>query len=215
LRVRNVFGRGGALKLSDVISADRREEWCRGDNLERRNAPSEIIGWSETQSNKNPNFHHEEHEVRNYKYPNSSVLRGNVGFIIDLGNCFNRRAGNWRAAAGSPMLSRSSIARGVYLMFIEKPLFSFLALFAARFSIKVLSGFFFSCFLASFPLLMFVTPYDWLIGVAKSTRRLLIFCHPIRVPGPRFISFQPASIPTAPYSSVRVNSPFSAPKVLR
>lgn len=49
----------------------------------------------------------------------------------------------------------------VHLTFIEKPLFSFLALFAARFSIKVFCGFFLSCFLASLPLLMFVAPYDW------------------------------------------------------
>lgn len=52
--------------------------------------------------------------------------------------------------------------RALHLTFIEKPLLSFLALFAARFSIRVLSGFFFSCFFVSLPLLIFVTPYDWL-----------------------------------------------------
>jgi hypothetical protein len=43
----------------------------------------------------------------------------------------------------------------------EKVLFSFLARFAALFSIKVLCGFFFSCFLLSLPLLMIATPYNW------------------------------------------------------
>ena len=42
---------------------------------------------------------------------------------------------------------------------IEKDLFSFFALFAALFSIKVFSGFFFSCFLLSWPLPMIATPY--------------------------------------------------------
>jgi hypothetical protein len=42
----------------------------------------------------------------------------------------------------------------------EKPLFSFLALFAALFSIKVLSGFFLFCFLLSLPLLMLAAPYS-------------------------------------------------------
>ena len=56
------------------------------------------------------------------------------------------------------MLFRSSVIEAGHLTFIEKPLFSFLARFSARFSIKVLSGFFFPCFLASFPLLMFITP---------------------------------------------------------
>ena len=46
-----------------------------------------------------------------------------------------------------------------HLIISEKDLFSFLALFAALFSIKVFSGFFFSCFLLSLPLLMIATPY--------------------------------------------------------
>src|SRR6266508_6424772 len=49
--------------------------------------------------------------------------------------------------------------RSDHLIISEKDLFSFLALFAALFSIKVFSGFFFSCFLLSLPLLMIVTPY--------------------------------------------------------
>ena len=67
---------------------------------------------------------------------------------------------------GLSMLTGSSVTGRYHLTFIENPLFSLLALFAARFSIKVLSGFFFSCFLASLPLLMFVAPSDWLVGVA-------------------------------------------------
>lgn len=39
----------------------------------------------------------------------------------------------------------------------EKDAFSFFALFAALFSIKVLSGFFLFCFLLSLPLLMIVS----------------------------------------------------------
>jgi hypothetical protein len=49
--------------------------------------------------------------------------------------------------------------RSDHLIISEKDLFSFLALFAALFSIKVFSGFFFSCFLLSLPLLMIVSPY--------------------------------------------------------
>src|SRR5882724_2640776 len=49
--------------------------------------------------------------------------------------------------------------RSDHLIISEKDLFSFLALFAALFSIKVFSGFFFSCFLLSLPLLMIATPY--------------------------------------------------------
>jgi len=49
--------------------------------------------------------------------------------------------------------------RSDHLTISEKDLFSFLALFAALFSIKVFSGFFFSCFLLSLPLLMIATPY--------------------------------------------------------
>lgn len=41
----------------------------------------------------------------------------------------------------------------------EKDAFSFFALFAALFSIKVLSGFFLFCFLLSLPLLMIVNPH--------------------------------------------------------
>ena len=47
----------------------------------------------------------------------------------------------------------------VHLRVSENALFSFLALFAARFSIKVLSGFFLFCFLLSWPLLMGASPY--------------------------------------------------------
>jgi hypothetical protein len=74
------------------------------------------------------------------------------------------------------MLSRSSITEAVHLMTIEKPLFSFLARFAARFSIKVFCGFFLSCFFASLPLLMFVAPYDWVNRrrvKPRATRRYL------------------------------------------
>jgi hypothetical protein len=48
---------------------------------------------------------------------------------------------------------------GDYLIGSENPLFSFLARFAALFSIRVLSGFFLFCFLLSLPLLMLSTPY--------------------------------------------------------
>jgi hypothetical protein len=51
--------------------------------------------------------------------------------------------------------------RSAYLIVSENPLFSFLALFAALFSIKVLSGFFLFCFLLSLPLLMLTAPYIW------------------------------------------------------
>ena len=47
-----------------------------------------------------------------------------------------------------------------HLVTIEKDLFSFLALFAALFSIKVFNGFFFSFFRLSLPLLMMATPYS-------------------------------------------------------
>ncbi len=47
------------------------------------------------------------------------------------------------------------------------PLFSFLARFAALFSIKVLSGFFLLCFLLSVPLLMLNAP-SALIGFAEA-----------------------------------------------
>jgi len=47
-----------------------------------------------------------------------------------------------------------------HLTVSEKPLDSFLARLAARFSIKVFIGFFLSCFLVSLPLLMIATPYD-------------------------------------------------------
>jgi hypothetical protein len=63
--------------------------------------------------------------------------------------------------AGWLTSSRSSVTGARYLTIIEKPLFSLLALFAARFSIKVFCGFFFSCFLVSLPLLIFVAPSDW------------------------------------------------------
>jgi hypothetical protein len=46
-----------------------------------------------------------------------------------------------------------------YLIGSENPLFSFLALFAALFSIKFLTGFFLFCFLLSLPLLMLTAPY--------------------------------------------------------
>jgi hypothetical protein len=64
-------------------------------------------------------------------------------------------------AADNPVELHCPAALRYYLTTIEKPFSSLLALFAARFSIKVLSGFFFSCFLVSLPLLMFVAPYDW------------------------------------------------------
>jgi ABC-type uncharacterized transport system permease subunit len=61
---------------------------------------------------------------------------------------------------GSPRLQYDDVLRlSDHLVTIEKDLFSFLALFAALFSIKVFSGFFFSFFLLSLPLLMMVTPY--------------------------------------------------------
>jgi hypothetical protein len=51
------------------------------------------------------------------------------------------------------------LATSDYLIGSENPLFSFLALFAALFSIKVLTGFFLFCFLLSLPLLMLTAPY--------------------------------------------------------
>ncbi len=44
--------------------------------------------------------------------------------------------------------------------YTENPLFSFLALFAALFSIRVFWGFFFCSFFLSFPLLMVFAPYE-------------------------------------------------------
>jgi hypothetical protein len=55
-------------------------------------------------------------------------------------------------------LYRGSSRRSTHLITSEKDWFSFLARFAALFSIKVFSGFFFSCFLLSLPLLMIATP---------------------------------------------------------
>jgi hypothetical protein len=49
--------------------------------------------------------------------------------------------------------------RSDHLIVSENPLVSFLALFAALFSIKVLSGFFLFCFLLSLPLLILAAPY--------------------------------------------------------
>ena len=59
------------------------------------------------------------------------------------------------------MLSCSSVTEIDHLIVSENPLVSFLALFAALFSIKVLSGFFLFCFLLSLPLLMLAAPYIW------------------------------------------------------
>ena len=53
------------------------------------------------------------------------------------------------------------LQRSDHLIVSENPLVSFLALFAALFSIKVLSGFFLFCFLLSLPLLIFAAPYIW------------------------------------------------------
>ena len=56
------------------------------------------------------------------------------------------------------------------------PLFSFLALLAALFSIRVLCGFFFSSFFLSCPLLMLSTPYVPVIssrGTPHASYRLL------------------------------------------
>jgi hypothetical protein len=64
-------------------------------------------------------------------------------------------------AQHNPSYSAALSKRPDHLIVSEKVLFSFLALFAALFSIKVFSGFFFSCFLLSLPLLMIATPYDW------------------------------------------------------
>ena len=52
------------------------------------------------------------------------------------------------------MLSCALSPRSDHLIVSENPLFSFLALLSALFSIKVLSGFFLFCFLLSLPLLM-------------------------------------------------------------
>lgn len=52
-----------------------------------------------------------------------------------------------------------SFALSDHLVTRAKDLFSFLALFAALFSIKVFNGFFFSFFRLSLPLLMMATPY--------------------------------------------------------
>jgi hypothetical protein len=57
------------------------------------------------------------------------------------------------------MLSCGSLKETGHLTVSENPLFSFLALFSALFSIKVLSGFFLFCFLLSLPLLMLAAPY--------------------------------------------------------
>jgi hypothetical protein len=69
------------------------------------------------------------------------------------------------------MLFCSSPEETDHLIISEKVLFSFFALFAALFSIKVFSGFFFSCFLLSLPLLMITAPYDLgLIGLKGKQR---------------------------------------------
>jgi hypothetical protein len=66
-----------------------------------------------------------------------------------------------------------------HLIVSENPLFSFLALFAALFSIKVLSGFFLFCFLLSLPLLMSAAPYIWvLIGCAENNALPIDLCRP-------------------------------------
>ena len=62
---------------------------------------------------------------------------------------------------GSPRLQYDDVLRlSDHLVTIEKDLFSFLALFAALFSIRVFSGFFLFCFLLSLPLLMIVNPHS-------------------------------------------------------
>jgi hypothetical protein len=57
----------------------------------------------------------------------------------------------------------------------EKVLVSFFALFAALFSIKVLSGFFLSCFLLFLPLLIAITPYNW-FWTQRKNNALFITC---------------------------------------
>jgi hypothetical protein len=57
----------------------------------------------------------------------------------------------------------------------EKVLLSFFAFFAALFSIKVLSGFFFSCFLLFLPLLIAITPYNW-FWTQRKNNALFITC---------------------------------------
>jgi hypothetical protein len=52
-------------------------------------------------------------------------------------------------------VSRNSVAGANYLTLNENPLDSFLARFAARFSIKVFCGFFLSCRFVSLPLLIY------------------------------------------------------------
>jgi hypothetical protein len=65
-------------------------------------------------------------------------------------------------SAGSDISIQNRLSQRLdHLIVSENPLFSFLALFAALFSIKVLTGFFLFCFLVSLPLLMLAAPYIW------------------------------------------------------
>jgi hypothetical protein len=61
-----------------------------------------------------------------------------------------------------------------YLVGSENPLFSFLARFAALFSIRLFSGFFLFCFLLSLPLLMLNAP-SGMIGCPQAMPCLSIY----------------------------------------
>ena len=65
--------------------------------------------------------------------------------------------------------------RSDHLTVSENPLVSFLALFAALFSIKVLSGFFLFCFLLSFFTHISRSLYLRLMAARKTTHRLSVF----------------------------------------
>jgi hypothetical protein len=69
-----------------------------------------------------------------------------------------------------PALFRSSGIETGHFTFNEKPLVSFLARLSARFSIKVLSGFFFPCFFESIPLLICVAPSNRFDGRSRKPR---------------------------------------------
>jgi hypothetical protein len=88
--------------------------------------------------------------------------------LDNFSRCIARCCGPWLRRPRSCIAPRAPIfpfrivsQRSDHLIVSENPLFSFLALFAALFSIKVLTGFFLFCFLLSLPLLMLVAPYIW------------------------------------------------------
>jgi hypothetical protein len=86
--------------------------------------------------------------------------------LDNFSRCIARCCGPWLRRPRSCMAPRAPIIsiqnrlsqRSDHLIVSENPLFSFLALFKALFSIKVLRGFFLFCFLVSLPLLMLAAP---------------------------------------------------------